>query len=231
MLSCENIARDGSNEDFDTQPYPYKAIDKMEFDFYLLTTFLLERQGNEQIHIRCLGSREILKLDRDAPRYVLGTIEFESSHIPVVDPGAASGSEPIRIDHSTCILIVEHNYDSRRLYTGVLVQGFEEIEKLAAGIYKLGSQLDASENVRIVLEMHSSNDIRNQILLESHRMLSLLDEPGAENILKGSGPRSGKLFNRIDKLKILDLPKRHIVLEELASRPELWDEGRNVMVL
>ena len=34
---------------------------------------------------------------------------------------------------STCIFIVEQNYESRRLYTGTVVQGFEVIEKLAAG--------------------------------------------------------------------------------------------------
>jgi chemotaxis signal transduction protein len=203
----------------------------MKFDFCLLTTFLLGRQDGIQTQIRCLGSREILKIDSDTPRYILGTIEFKSSHIPVVDPGAASGSEPVEIDHSTCILVIKHNYVSRRLHTGIVIQGFEEVEKLAAGIYKTGWELEATENVRFVLEMHNGRELGNEILTDSHRVLSLLDEPEAQKITKQPSGRPGKLFNLIEKLRSLDYSHRHLVLEELASRPELWDKERNVMVL
>lgn len=203
----------------------------MDFDFCLLTTFLLGKQDGFQTQIRCLGSRELLSVDSDTPRYILGMIAFDSSHIPVVDPGAASESDPIEIDLSTCILIINHTYASRRLYTGIVIRGFEDVEKMAAGIYQTGSELDISENMRFIFEMRNGRELGNEILVESHQALSLIDEPEAEKNAVQSKTRPGKLFNLIEKLRSLDFSHRHQILEELASRPELWDKERNVMVL
>lgn len=148
----------------------YKETDQMNYNFFLLTTFLLQSGDNKRhAKVRCLGSREIFKFDEKLPVHIAGMIEFDSSYIPVVDLGAAFGIEPIKISDSACILIMEHNYQCQKFYTGVIIQDSEEIMKLAAGIYEFGTGLGASPNMHFVLEMQNNQDAVYQILTESHR--------------------------------------------------------------
>jgi chemotaxis signal transduction protein len=204
----------------------------MEFDFYLLITFLLQIENERtQAHIRCLGSREILKLNRESRKHILGMIEFESSYIPVVDLGAAFGIESIKIDTSKCILIVEHNYKSQKLYTGIIIQDLGEIEKLAAGILKIGTGLGASANMHFVLEMYNSHNDTHEILVESHKILSLLEESKTEMPWEYLNLQLRNSHDFINELETMDLLERQVILEELANKPELWDKESNVMCL
>jgi chemotaxis signal transduction protein len=167
----------------------------------------------------------------DVASHILGTVEFESSEIPVVDPGAASGMEPVRVDHSTCILIVEQDYRSQQLFTGIIIKDFDDIERIAAGISKLGRDPNASENARFALALCDARNHGSEILIESHRILGLIEETADEFPSESSGPTFGGLRNLIEAFRAMDLANRLIVLEELAARPELWDKERDVMVL
>lgn len=203
----------------------------MDCDFFLLLTFLMRTEGNEkEMHIRCLGSREILKLNREISKNILGMIEFGSSYIPLVDIGVAFGVEPIRVDDSKCILIVGHNYKSQKLHTGIIIQDCKEIEKLAAGIYKLGKGLNASVNMSFVLEMYNGNNV-DEILVESHILLSLIKEPNTEINLEYSSLQFGNSYNFMNYLEAMDLPQRQIIFEELANKPELCDKESNLIFL
>jgi chemotaxis signal transduction protein len=204
----------------------------MDYDFFLLTTFLMKAEDNKkQMHIRCLGSREILKINKDIPKNILGIIEFESSYIPVVDLGAAFGIEPIKIDSSKCILIVEHNYKSYKLYTGVIIQDFAEIEKLATGVYEQGAGLGASANMHFILEMQNSYNDGHEILLESHKILSLLKGSKTDMSDEYSDLQLSNSYDFINELGTMDFFQRQLILEELTNKPELWDRESNVMCL
>ncbi len=204
----------------------------MDYDFFLLTTFLLQT-GNDkkQMQVRCLGSREILKANREVPKHISGTIEFEFSCIPVVDIGSAFGIEPIKFDNSTCILIVEHNYKSQKLYTGIIIQSFEEIEKLAAGIFELGTGLGTSTNMHFVLEMQNSHNDGHEILVESHKMLLLLEEPTMQISREYSSFQFNDPYDFINELQTMDYLQRQFILEELEKNFELWDPESNVMCI
>ena len=205
----------------------------MDYDFFLLTTFLLKTANdNKQIQVRCLGSREILKSDIYLPRYISGMIEFESSCIPVVDLACAFGVEPLKFDNSTCILIIEHNYKSQKLHTGIIIQSFEEIEKLGAGILELGTGLGVSPNMHFVLEMQNSYNDGHEILVESHKILSLIEEPVVQQASSESSSFSlGNSYDFMNELETMDFLQRQSVLEELEKNSELWDSESNVMCI
>ena len=204
----------------------------MNYDFFLLTTFLLQPANDKkQMHVRCLGSREILKADRDIPKHILGMVEFESSCIPVIDLASAFGVEPIKFNNSTCILIVEHNYKFHKLYTGIIIQSFEEIEKLAAGIFELGIGLGTSANMHFVLEMKNSHNGRHEILAESHKILSLIEEPIAQTSPEYSSFQLSDPQDFMNELETMDFLQRQSVLEELEKNSELWDSESNVMCI
>jgi chemotaxis signal transduction protein len=204
----------------------------MDYKFFLLTTFLLENESKKPgINLRCLGAREIIKPDKETPGYILGTIEFESSCIPVVDIGAAFGNEPTTIDGSRCILIVEHNYKSKRLYTGIITQSIEEVEKLAVGIFETRKDSDTIVNIQFVLGMQNSHHDEHEILIESHRILFLLEEPKTKVSPEHSHFLPSGLCNFINELRAMDFLQRQILLEALANEPELWDKESNVMCL
>ena len=205
----------------------------MDYDFFLFTTFLLQTaKDNKQLQVRCLGSREILKADIYLPRYISGMIEFESSCIPVVDLAYAFGNEPTEIDNSTCILIIEHNYKLQKLHTGIIIQSFEEIEKLAAGIFELGTGLGASANMHFVLEMQNNHNEGHELLVESHKILSLIEEPVVQQASSESSSFSlGNSYDFMNELETMDFLQRQSVLEELEKNSELWDSESNVMCI
>jgi chemotaxis signal transduction protein len=207
-------------------------MSKMKLNFFLHTTFLLKiEDGKQRIQIRCLGCREILKPASNVPKHILGTVEFGTAYIPVVDLGAAFGIEPLMIDNTKCILIVEHKYESFKLHTGIIIQNFEEIMKLAAGIFELGAGLGASPNMHFVLEMQNNCNDGHEVLIESHKILSLLEESNT----KISGAYSSRQLsgsqNFMNELETMDFLQRQVVLEELANKSELWDKESNVMCL
>lgn len=167
----------------------------------------------------------------DVPKNILGMIEFEPSYIPVVDLSTAFGTKPINIDHSKCILIVEHEYKSLKLYTGIIIQDFEEIEKLAAGIFKPGIRFGASTNMNYVLKMCNNHNDEHEILVESHRILSLLKESETEIDREYSNLQFGRSYNFMNDLGAMDLPQRQLSFKELANRPELWSKEGDLMFL
>ena len=204
----------------------------MDYDFFLLTTFLLKTANdNKQIQVRCLGSREILKADIEIPRHILGIVKFESSCIPVVDLACAFGIEPMKFDNSTCILVIEHNYKSQTLHTGIIIQSFEEIEKLAAGVLELGTGLGASPNMHFVLEMQTSYNDGHEILVESHKALSLIEKPIVQTSLECSSFQLGDSYDFINQLETMDFLQRHSILEDLEKNSELWDSESNLMCI
>ena len=204
----------------------------MDYDFFLFTTFLLQTVNDKkQMQVCCLGSREILKTDRDVPKHISGMIEFEYSYIPVVDIASAFGVEPIKFDNSTCILIVEHNYKSQKLYTGIIIPSFEEIEKLAAEILEPGTGLGASANMHFVLEMQNSHNDKHEILVESHKMLSLIEEPIEQTFPERLDFQHSDSYDFMNKLETMDFLQRQFMLEELEKNSELWDSESNVMCI
>jgi hypothetical protein len=204
----------------------------MDYDFFLLTTFLLQTEDDTgRMKISCLGSREIMQADIEMPKYISGVIEFDSSYIPVIDLGTAFGTEPTTIDNSTCILIVEQNYQSRRLYTGVLIRDFEEIMKLAAGFSGLGAEADSSRSVHFVLEMQNIYSQRHKFFVESHRLLSSTEEFNTNIPQEYFRFQSHDTYDFINELGTMSLVERQLVLEELAKKPELWNKQGNIMCL
>ncbi|MFA5238764.1 MAG: chemotaxis protein CheW [Phycisphaerae bacterium] len=204
----------------------------MDYNFFLLTTFFLQTEdGKTQSRICCLGSREILKINGDIPRHILGVIEFESSHIPVVDLAASFGVEPISIDSSRCVLIVEQNYKSGKLYTGIILRDIEEIGKLAAGIFEVGTELYAGVNLHFVIGRQNSDNNERELLVESHKILSLLEESKTEIPHEHSRLQLGSSYNFMNALGTMDFLQRQVLLEELANEPELWDRDSKVMCL
>ncbi|MDD5328270.1 MAG: chemotaxis protein CheW [Phycisphaerae bacterium] len=204
----------------------------MDYNFFLLTTFLLQTENSKtQSRIRCLGSREILKVDREIPKHILGVIEFESAHIPVVDLAASFGVEPISIDNSRCVLIIEQDYQSGKLYTGIILRDIEEIGKLAAGIFEVGTELYAGVNLHFVIGRQNSDNNERELLVESHKILSLLEESKTEMPHEHSRLQLGSSYNFMNALGTMDFLQRQVLLEELANEPELWDRDSKVMCL
>jgi chemotaxis signal transduction protein len=139
-----------------------------------LTTFVL-KVGETEPDVHCLGSRDIMELD-GVPQYILGITEFDSEYIPVVDLAIKFGFNPTRLENLSCILIVEHVYEFRKLYTGIIIEDFQEIMELAAGIVKVRAGFGASINLNFILKMYNNAGYGYDILAENHKSLSLLEK-------------------------------------------------------
>jgi chemotaxis signal transduction protein len=211
----------------------FKEIDEMDHDFFLLTTFVLKTEDRQaEVNVRCLGSREIVKVHGNIPRHILGVIEFAACYIPVVDLCAAFGIEPTMLDSSKCILIVEHEHQSQKLCTGILIQDFEEITKLAAGTYKLGAGLGASVNMHFVLEMQNNrNNDGHQILVESHEILASAERQNTVGVVEYSDHETDFSRSLNTDLEKMDFAERQFILDELVKESDLWDQESMVMCL
>jgi chemotaxis signal transduction protein len=136
----------------------------------LFNTFLLQWAGKEP-QVRCVGTREIMVLDFEAPSHIRGIVEFRSEYIPLIDVRVQLGGEATAADKSSCILIVEHLHEFERVRTGILISKTEEIFRLAAGYFEMGAGPQASVNMNFVVEMHSNRQA-DALLWESHCMIN-----------------------------------------------------------
>ena len=140
----------------------------------LFITFVLHQQ-KRNLDIRCCGCKEMTFSDHKKPTHIKGVIEFEGHYVPVIDPSLWLCGEPTRLDHCTCILVVQHTSEYRPFKTGIIIQDSEEIMNLAAGIYNRGILKGTSFNMRFVLEIPKSS-FASKFLADSHLALSLCEE-------------------------------------------------------
>ena len=140
----------------------------------LFITYVLNRRRWE-LDIRCCGCKEMMFSDYKKPMHIKGVIEFEGHYVPVIDPSLWLCGEPIRLDHCTCILVVQHTFEYRPFKTGILIQDSEEIMNLAAGIYNRGTLKGTTFNMRFVLEIPKS-PFSSKFLADSHLALILCEE-------------------------------------------------------
>jgi len=140
----------------------------------LFITFVLHQQ-KRNLDIRCCGCKEMMFSDYKKPTHIKGVIEFEGHYVPVIDPSLWLIGEPTRLDHYTCILVVQHTSEYRPFKTGIIIQESEEIMNLAAGVYNRGILKGTSFNMRFILEIPKSS-FASQFLADSHMALGLCEE-------------------------------------------------------
>jgi hypothetical protein len=152
---------------------PQQADEISQHKYFWFTTFLLAHETRAQkLNLRCLGCRELIKLDYKKPTHIRGVIEFNGIYIPVIDPGILLFGRPSAFSNLSCILIVPHRWQNQQFYTGVIIEDIDEIMEFASSEPGIEPLRDISVNIRFVLDMRKSPGAESW-LYENHRMLEI----------------------------------------------------------
>lgn len=97
-------------------------------------TFLL---ANEECAISILKVREIIEYDAvttvpKMPEWVRGVINLRGSVVPVVDLTAKFGMEQKPVGKTTCIVIVETQFENQETIVGLIVDAVSQVMELSA---------------------------------------------------------------------------------------------------
>ena len=92
-------------------------------------TFLL---ANEEYAIGILKVKEIIEYDTvtmvpKTPKWVRGVINLRGSVVPVVDVGVKFGLEQTGVTKTTCIVIVEAQYEGQSSTVGVMADAVQQV--------------------------------------------------------------------------------------------------------
>lgn len=148
-----------------------KRINEMERTHNILfITFQLARQ-NKELEVRCCGCREIVIPDYKKPVHIKGLMDFNHRYIPVVDPVIHFCGKSTPMTDSTCIMVVNHDYEYRELETAILIRDIDEIMNLVAGSYTSAAPEGASYNVRFILGL-LKNVEAGRFLTDCHLSMS-----------------------------------------------------------
>ena len=141
--------------------------------YYWFTTFLLAHETRAQkLNLRCLGCRELIKLDYKKPTHIRGVIEFDGLYIPVIDPGILLLGRPSAFNNLSCILIVSHRWENQQYYTGIVIEDIDEIMEFASSGPGIEPPRDIGVNIRFVLDVRKSPGAESW-LYENYRMLEI----------------------------------------------------------
>lgn len=96
-------------------------------------TFLL---ANEEYAIGILKVKEIIEYDTvttvpKTPKWVRGVINLRGAVVPVVDLAIKFGLELTPVTKTTCIVIVETQFESQNTTIGILVDAVSQVMELA----------------------------------------------------------------------------------------------------
>jgi len=150
---------------------PQQGEEISQRQYYWFTTFLLAHEIKaRKLNLRCLGCRELIKLDYKKPTHIRGVIEFNGLYIPVIDPGILLLDRPSAFSNLSCILIVPHRWEHQQYYTGIVIEDIDEIMEFASSEFDIEPPRDISVNIRFVLDMHKSPGAESW-LYDNHRML------------------------------------------------------------
>jgi len=97
-------------------------------------TFLL---ANEEYAISILKVKEIIEYDTvttvpKTPQWVRGVINLRGAVVPVVDLAVKFGLEQKPVTRTTCIVIVETQFESQNITIGVLADAVSQVMELTA---------------------------------------------------------------------------------------------------
>jgi len=97
-------------------------------------TFLL---ANEEYAIGILKVKEIIEYDTvttvpKTPRWVRGVINLRGAVVPVVDLSIKFGLELTPVAKTTCIVIVETQFESQNTTIGIIVDAVSQVMELAS---------------------------------------------------------------------------------------------------
>jgi len=153
------------------EPQQVKEISQHKYSWF--TAFLLAHEIKaRKLNLRCLGCRELVKLDYKKPTHIKGVIEFNDLYIPVIDPGILLLGRPSAFNNLSCILIVPHRWENQQYYTGIVIENIDEIMEFASSEPGVEPLRDVSVNIRFVLDMSKSPGAESW-LYENHRMLDI----------------------------------------------------------
>ena len=153
------------------EPQQNTKISPQQYSWF--TAFLLAPETNERrLNLRCIGCRELVKLEYKKPTHIRGVIEFNGLFIPVIDPGILLLGRPSAFSNLSCILIIPHRWQHQMFYTGVFVEDIDEIMDIASDRPDVEPLRDISVNIRFILDMRKSPGAESW-LYENHRILEI----------------------------------------------------------
>ncbi|MGA2324048.1 MAG: chemotaxis protein CheW [Sedimentisphaerales bacterium] len=153
------------------EPQQADRISQQKYSWF--TTFLLAPETRaRRLNLRCMGCRELIKLDYEKPTHIRGVIEFNGLYIPVIDPGILLLGRPSAFSNLSCILIVSHHWEYQQYYTGVVIEDIDEIMEFASSEPGVEPLREVSVNIRFVFDMRKSPGAESW-LYENHRMLEI----------------------------------------------------------
>lgn len=105
-----------------------EAIEQQQY-----LTFLL---SNEECAIGILKVREIIEYDTvttvpKMPSWVRGVINLRGSVVPVVDLAAKFGMEQKPVGKTTCIVIVDTQFENQQVTVGLIVDAVNQVMELS----------------------------------------------------------------------------------------------------
>lgn len=150
---------------------PRQADEVAEFRYSWFTTFLIAYETDERkLNLRCLGCRELVKLDFKRPSHIRGVIEFNGLYVPVIDPAILLLNRPTPLNNLSCILIIPHRWGTQQFYTAIVIEDIDEIMEFATSQPGIGPLRETSVNMRFVLDMHKNSGM-DSWLYENHQIL------------------------------------------------------------
>jgi chemotaxis signal transduction protein len=148
-----------------------EGVSQRQYSWF--TIFLLAPETNAQkLNLRCMGCRELIKLDCKRPSHIRGVIEYNGLYMPVIDPSILLLGRPSKFNTLSCILVVPHRWEYQQFYTGIVMENIDEITELASCEPNANQVRNISINVRFALDLRKSPGAEAW-LYENHQMLDI----------------------------------------------------------
>jgi hypothetical protein len=142
-----------------------------QFRYSWFTTFLITYEIDERkLNLRCVGCRELIRLDYKKPSHIRGVIEFNGLYVPVIDPAILLFNKPTPLNNLSCILVTPHRWEHQQFYTGIVIEDIDEIMEYATSQPGIGPLRDITINMRFVLDMRKNAGMESW-LYENHQIL------------------------------------------------------------
>jgi chemotaxis signal transduction protein len=143
------------------------------FHYIWFTTFLLAYgTDTRKLSLRCLGCRELIKLDYKKPTHIRGVVEFNGLYVPVIDPSILLLGRPTSFSNLSRMLIFPHHWEHQQFYTGIIIEDIDEIMEYASSEPDIELLKDISVNIRFVLDVRKSPGAESW-LYKNHQMLGV----------------------------------------------------------
>lgn len=150
---------------------------------YIFTVFEFTKTGNK-VKFCCCGCKELIKVKSILPNYIKGQIEYQGQLIPLIDLGQQFCDSPTAINQDCCVVVCEHFFDRRKLYSGFIVESFEKILEITLWDMNEPAIINSDQSTSVIIDfIKGIDDYSEKILWKNHLLMSYLSQQHQEPMM------------------------------------------------